>query len=89
MLDSYFRDTGKPFEVSPVFFNPEVLTKYKSNHEKYDLDDRHIHCYGAWSLKTYSINEEGQVHTYLCYLGQLPYKEQLHWKQYNEEPKSG
>lgn len=89
MLDSYFQDTGKPFEISPAFFNPEVLSKYKNNHEKYNLDDRHIYCNGAWSLKTYSINEEGQVHTYLCYLGQLPYREQLHWKQYNEEPKSG
>ncbi len=89
MLDSYFRDSGKPFEISPVFFNPEVLSKYKNNHEKYELDDRHIHCHGAWSLNTYSINEEGQVHTYICYLGQLPHREQLHWKQYNEEPKAG
>mgnify|MGYP001192021040 CR=1 FL=1 len=87
-LDNYFKDTGKPFEMSPVFFKPEVLSEYKNNPEKYEVNERNIKCYGAWSLKTYSINEEGQVHTYIYYLGQLPHKEQLHWKKYNEEPKA-
>ncbi|MFX0197884.1 MAG: hypothetical protein ACFFCW_17315, partial [Candidatus Hodarchaeota archaeon] len=45
-------------------------------------------CRNAWHLKTYDINEKGQVSTYLCYLGHLPHSEQLHWKQYNEEPKA-
>lgn len=88
-LDNYFEDTGKPFEMSPVFFKPEVLSEYKSNPERYEVNERNIKCYGAWSLKTYSINEEGQVHTYIYYLGQLPHKEQLHWKKYNEDPKAG
>ncbi len=88
MLDNYYKDTGKPFETSPAFFNPEVLSKYKNNHEKYEVRERGIHCYGSWSLKSYSINDEGQVHAYIYCLGQLPYKEQLHWKQYNEEPKA-
>ncbi|WP_167554572.1 hypothetical protein [Legionella israelensis] len=87
-LDNYFKDTGKPFEMSPVFFKPEVLSEYKNNPEKYVVNERNIKCYGAWSLKTYSINEEGQVHTYIYYLGQLPHKEQLHWKKYNEDPKA-
>ena len=39
-------------------------------------------------MKTYDINEVGQVHTYLVYLGHLPYEEQLHWKQYNEAPRA-
>src|SRR5690606_34603708 len=29
-LDSYFEDTGKPWEVTPAFFRPEVLLKYKA-----------------------------------------------------------
>lgn len=45
-------------------------------------------CRGAWYLKTFDVNEAGQVHTYLIYLSQLPYEEQLHWKQYNEKPKA-
>ncbi|WBV63983.1 hypothetical protein PGH43_04355 [Legionella pneumophila 130b] len=89
MLDNYYKDTGKPFQTSPAFFNPEVLSKYKNNHEKYEVRDWGIHCYGSWSLKSYSINDEGQVHAYIYCLGQLPHKEQLHWKQYNEEPKAG
>jgi hypothetical protein len=86
-VDSYFVETGKPWQVSPVFFRPEVLTKYKANREKYRLSHRTISCRGAWSLHTFDINEEGQVHTYLKYLADLPHSEQLHWKQYNEEPK--
>jgi hypothetical protein len=86
-LDSYFVDTGKPLQTSPVFFNPDVLLKYKIEPEKYEFNESYISCRGAWSLRTYDLNEVGQVHTYICYLGDLPYKEQLHWKQYNEKPK--
>jgi hypothetical protein len=35
------------------------------------------------------VNKEGQVHTYLRYLGELPYKEQLYWQAFNEWPKGG
>lgn len=86
-LDNYFQDTGKPFETSPVFFKSDVLLKYKNEPEKYELKERTIYCRGAWFLPTYDINSEGQVHTYIYYLSYLPYREQLHWKQYNENPK--
>jgi hypothetical protein len=65
-----------------------VLLKYKSDREKYHLEDRSVGCRGAWHLETFDINEAGQVHTYLIYLSRLPYEEQLHWKQYNEPPKA-
>lgn len=86
-VDSYFVETGKPWQISPVFFRPEVLLKYKADREKYSLTHRGISCRGAWYLQTFDINEEGQVHTYLKYLSDLPHSEQLHWKQYNEHPK--
>lgn len=88
-LASYFDDNELPHQLSSVFFNSEVLLKYKSFRAKYTLDDRKITCRGGWELNTYDMNEAGQVHTYLCYLGDLPYKEQLHWKQFNEKPKVG
>ncbi|MFC1955393.1 hypothetical protein ACFLWZ_02490 [Chloroflexota bacterium] len=88
-LDSYFADSGKPFQTSPVFFKPDVLLKYKQDTEKYTLDQRHIGCRNSWSLQSYDINEAGQVFTYICDLGDLPHSEQLHWKQYNENPKAG
>lgn len=85
---NYFTESDLPFEVSPAFFKPEVLLKYKADSDKYRLVGRSISCRGAWSLQTYDINEAGQVHAYLAHLRDLPYEEQLYWKSYNEEPKS-
>lgn len=87
-LANYFTKSELPFEVTPAFFRPEVLLKYKSDRKKYHLEDRSIGCRGAWHLETFDINAAGQVHTYLIYLSRLPYEEQLHWKQYNEKPKA-
>jgi hypothetical protein len=85
---NYFVDSDLPFEHSPAFFRPEVLSKYKADSEKYRMDSRTISCRGTWSLQSYDINDVGQVHTYLVYLRHLPYEEQLHWKAHNEAPKS-
>lgn len=84
---NYFTKSDLPFELSPAFFRAEVLSKYKADREKYRLEDRTISCRGAWHLQTYDINEAGQVHTYLVYLRNLPYEEQLYWKAFNEPPK--
>jgi hypothetical protein len=73
--------------MSPAFFRSEVLHRYKADPEKYDLQDRSVSCRGTWSLKTFDVNEAGQVHTYLRYLGMLPYGEQLYWQSFNEWPK--
>ncbi len=90
---NYFEDSNNslPYEVSPAFFRPEVLHKYKADHDKYTVseDYRFISCRGAWHLQTYDINEDGQVHTYICYLRNLPYEEQLYWRSFNEKPRSG
>ena len=86
-LSNYFTDSSLPFELSPAFFRPEVLAKFKSDREKYTLTSRSISCRGSWHLQSYDVNAMGQVHTYLIYLSRLPYEEQLHWKQYNEWPK--
>lgn len=84
---NYFTKSDLPYEVTPAFFKPEVLQKYRADTEKYRFDERTIYCRGSWSLKTYDINEEGQVHTYLVYLRDLPFQEQLYWKSFNEKPK--
>ena len=75
--------------LTPIFFDAEVLDKYKNNPDKYELNDRTISCRGGWYLKSYDINEYGQVHTYAIYLSELPYREQLYWKSCNEKPKGG
>ena len=35
------------------------------------------------------MNDAGQVFAYICYLRALPYAELLHWKSFNEPPKTG
>ena len=86
-LANYFTESDLPFEITPAFFRPEVLLKYKSDRDKYQLESNSVSCRDTWHLKTFDINEAGQIHTYLIYLSRLPYEEQLHWKQYNEKPK--
>ncbi len=88
-LASYFeKDSPLPFQITPAFFRPDVLQRYKADPEKYTLEHRSIHSRAGWSLSTYDINDAGQVHTYLHYLGQLPYAEQIYWQSFNERPKS-
>ena len=88
-MASYFEnDSPLPYQTSPVFFNAAVLDKYKADPDKYALEHRSVSCRNAWHLKSYDVNDAGQVHTYICYLGNLPYSEQLYWKAFNEKPKS-
>jgi len=87
-LGNYFTKSDLPYFTSPTFFRPEVLQKYKTDTDKYRIESRQIHCRGTWSLTTYDINEAGQVHTYIGYLGHLPYAEQLYWKSFNQAPKA-
>lgn len=88
-LGNYFVESDLPFQTTPAFFRPEVLLKYKADPDKYQIEGRSIHCRGAWFLKSYDINEAGQVHAYLCDLSLLPYAEQVYWKSFNEAPKAG
>jgi len=85
---SYFEDSDLPWQISPAFFRAEVLNRFKGDPEKYTLEDRSISCRGAWYLKSYDINEAGQVHAYIWDLSNLPYDEQLYWKAFNEWPKA-
>jgi hypothetical protein len=88
---NYFEagENDLPFELSPAFFRPEVLSKYKTDREKYTVDDREVRSRASWTLRAYDVNDAGQVFAYICYLRALPYNEQLHWKSFNERPKAG
>ncbi len=39
-----------PFELSPAFFRPEVILKYKTDKDKYAVGERDITCRAAWHL---------------------------------------
>lgn len=87
---NYFTAKGNnlPYELSPAFFRPEVLLKYKADRDKYTVGERDVSCRAAWRLEAIDVNEAGQVHAYICYLRRLPYAEQLHWLSFNEPPKA-
>ncbi len=88
---NYFEahENDLPFELSPAYFRPEVLSKYKTDRDKYTIGERTVECRSAWSLRGYDVNEAGQVHAYICDLRALPHAEQLHWLSFNEAPKTG
>ncbi|EPA8712714.1 hypothetical protein ACQ7UW_004785, partial [Escherichia coli] len=86
-ISNYFQENKLPWEVSPAFFRAEVLHRFKADPEKYTLEERSIACRNAWYLKSYDINEAGQVHVYIGDLARLPYEEQLYWQAFNEWPK--
>ena len=77
-----------PYETSPAFFRPDVLAKYKSDQEKYQIESRRILCRGGWDLR-YDVNAADQVSVYICDLHHIPHSEQLYWASFNEEPKAG
>ncbi|MEJ1164743.1 hypothetical protein V9K97_13635 [Variovorax sp. CCNWLW186] len=85
-LSNYFQESELPWEISPAFFRPDVLHRFKADPEKYSLDDRSITCRNAWYLKSYDINEAGQVHAYIGDLARLPIEEQRYWQSFNEWP---
>jgi hypothetical protein len=84
---NYHQQSDLPFDLSPAFFRPEVLVKYKSDTEKYSLRGSDINCRDTWHLQSYDVNPAGQISAYLKDLRLLPYSEQQHWQQYNEPPK--
>jgi hypothetical protein len=88
---NYFdaHNNSLPYELSPAFFKPEVISKYKADTEKYTVGERDISCRAAWHLEGFDVNEAGQVFAYICYLRNLPYNEQLYWRTYNERPRTG
>ena len=74
--------------VAIAFFRPEVLSRYKADHEKYHFTDDSIRCRDSWVLEFFDINEDGQVYAFLKHLSYLPREEQLYWKRFNERPKA-
>lgn len=88
---NYFqaRHNALPFEMSPAFFSPEVLLRYKGDSDKYTIGERTITCRSAWELRDYDSNDADQLHVYICRLRNLPYREQLYWKSFNELPRAG
>jgi len=85
ILNDCQKEDGKHFILT--YFKKEVLNKYYNDPTRYKIDGWSISS-NFFSLKI-DNNVEDYVPVFLIELGTLPYKEQLHWKQYNISPKKG
>lgn len=79
-----------PNKLEQVCFQSEVLQRYSTNPDKYQISDRSIACVingrTLWQLDI-STNSDGLVEAYLGDLGsRLPHKELPYWKSFNIAP---
>lgn len=86
LLSSYFTDTDAPNYLTPVYFNKEVLLKYYSEPKRFEVTSHYLSCLTLWEID-FDLTKEGLVQVWLGDLGKLPHNEQLHWKQYNVQPR--
>lgn len=86
-LANYFgANPDAPNHLTPVFFQREVLAKYYTHPEKYNVQDGFIRCGGLWLLRI-DNNIEGYVSAFLGDLGRdLSHNEQLYWRNFNVAP---
>ena len=86
LYDGIRKNPEAPYNLTPVFFKRDVLTKYYSNPQKYSVKDSHLRCKGYWQL-IIDNNQDRYVIVYLRDLGRsLSHKEQLYWKSFNVVP---
>ncbi len=85
ILEECSRTNEKYFKVT--YFKKEVLNKYYNEPNKYEVDGFGVRS-KYFSLKI-DNNIEDYVPVFIVELSSLPYKEQLHWKQYNITPQDG
>lgn len=83
---NYFVESVLPWEISPAFFQNDVLTKYRFDTANYCLEPQGLTYRDEWDLKMYDFSKTGLVYTYIRYLQPLPYAEQLHWQSFNVWP---
>lgn len=80
---------GEPNFLTPVFFDTEVLTRYRDDTQTYVLSRTRLWCLNLWGLDL-DINDEGLVQLWLGDIKQqLPESERDHWLQHNVPPREG
>lgn len=89
-LANYFgANPEAPNYLTPVYFRREVLAKYYTEPDRYNVRDGYLSCLGLWGCQI-DNNHPTHVVVFLGDLGRdLPYEERLHWKQFNVPPEGG
>ena len=78
-----FSDKKSPNYLTPVAFKKEVLHKYYSKPELYEVREGYISCQHLWGMEIDNDHKK-LVYAYLGDLGRdLPESEQKHWESYN------
>lgn len=88
-LANYFgANPDAPHYLTPVYFRREVLAKYFGEPDRYLVSDGRLTCLSLWSCQI-DNDLKSHVVVFLGDLGRdLPYEEQLHWRQFNVLPES-
>lgn len=83
-LANYFgANPDAPHYLTPVFFKREVLQKYLSHPELYEVRDGYLACKSLWGIQIDNHHKD-YVAAYLGDLGRdLPESERLYWKSFN------
>jgi hypothetical protein len=96
------RQTGQPVHTScdddaregganyltPVFFDPDVLTRYREDTSRYVLSRTRLWCLDLWGLDI-DVNDEGFVQVWLGDMRRLPESERDHWVAHSVVPRGG
>lgn len=86
-LANYFGKNPKsPHYLTPVFFRPEVLSKYYTEPQRYSVEDGYLRCGGLWGVRIDNDHSDC-VAVYLGDLGRdLSEKERSYWLSFNIPP---
>lgn len=86
-LANYFgKNLDSPHYLTPVFFRPEVLSKYFAEPQKYSVEDGYLRCGGLWGLQLDNDHSDYLV-VFLGDLGRnLSENERSYWLSFNIAP---
>ena len=82
LADYFGGNPEAPRDITPVSFRKQVLDKYYQYPSKYSISDGLLQFASKWQLRIDNHHNDKVVVT-LADLGDLPYEEQLHWREWN------
>lgn len=83
--NSFTHKGDEPWTLTPVYFRVGVLDKYLANPDRFFVNDAYLDA-PSWGLKMDNDRTDGMVMVFLKDLGDLPFEEQQHWRDYNIVP---
>lgn len=88
LANDFGANRNNPHFLTPIHFKKRVLDKYRSEPEKYSVEQGCVRCEGYWLLKA-DTDHPDKVIVFLGDLNTLPYEEMRHWESCNIPPEGG